>query len=157
MIDILIYWRDYKQNWVYEEIGERAWYWHSNAKLVGELLSGDRVWLVTSGKNLRREPEQAAFLVAVWQVRAVVPNPDDDRAYPADEYRFRIVADDTASIRLDDPVLIDHLVRPQGRDQATGIGRFLQGPRKLKNDMVRLLRAAAGPQMARHYLTGKKA
>ena len=153
--DVLIYWRDYKQNWVYEGIGERAWYWHSNAKLVGDLLPGDRVWLVASGRNLRREPQQAAFVVAVWQVRAVVLNPDVDRAYPAHEYRFRIVGDETASIRLDEPVLIDHLVRPQGHDKATGIGRFLQGTRRLKSDMVRLLRAAAGPQMAGHYLTGK--
>lgn len=40
--DILIYWRDYKQTRVYEGIGERPWYWQSNAKLVGELLAGDR-------------------------------------------------------------------------------------------------------------------
>jgi hypothetical protein len=151
MTDVLIYWRDYRKN---AEGPIPAW--HSNAKLLGELLPGDRLWFVTSGKNLRQEAEQAGFLVAVWQVREVIQNPGDDPAYPKDEYRNRIVASAGESVVLDEAVLVDHILRPEGRDKAMSIGRFLQGPRKLKDQTVRLLRAAAGPKMALKWLTGNK-
>ncbi len=156
MTDVLIYWRDYRQNWVRQFAGERAYYWHSNAKLLGELMPGDRLWMVTSGKCLRQEAEQAGFLVAVWHVQQVVENPGDDPAYPAADYRFRMIANDTESIHFHEPVLVDHILRPEGRDRAASIGRFLQGPRKLSDEKIRLLRAAAGPQMAQQWLTGKR-
>jgi hypothetical protein len=57
---------------------------------------------------------------------------------------------------LDEPVLVDHILRPEGRDKAASIGRFLQGPRKLDDQKVRLLRAAAGPKMALKWLTGNR-
>jgi len=76
MADVLIYWRDYRKN---AEGAITAW--HSNAKLLGALLPGDRLWFVTSGKNLRQEEAaQAGFLVAVWQVQEVKQNPGDDPA-----------------------------------------------------------------------------
>lgn len=151
MTDVLLYWRDYRKN---AETPISAW--HSNAQLLGELHPGDRLWFVTSGKNLRAEVEQAGFLVAVWQVKEVVPNPGDDPAYPPDDYRFRVVRNEAESLTLDEPVLVDHILRPEGRDKAVSIGRFLQGPRKLKDQTVRQLRAAAGPKMALKWLTGNK-
>jgi hypothetical protein len=137
MTDVLIYWRDYKQNWVRQFAGERASFWHSNAKLLGE------------------QAQQAGFLVAVWQVRQVVENPDDDPAYPAEQYKYRVIAEEAESLNLEPPVPVDHILRPQGRDRAVSIGRFLQGPRKLSDEKVRLLRAAAGPQMAQQWLVGR--
>lgn len=151
MTDVLLYWRDYRKN---AEAGVSAW--HSNAKLLGQLQPADRLWFVTSGKNLRQEAEQAGFLVAVWQVQEVMENPGDDPAYPKDDYRYRVVASGTESLTFEEPVLVDHILRPEGRDQAVSIGRFLQGPRKLKDQTVRLLRAAAGPKMALKWLTGNK-
>ncbi len=64
--------------------------------------------------------------------------------YPKDAYRWRVLANEAGSIDFDEPVLVDHIVRPEGRDQAVSIGRFLQGPRKLKHETVLLLRDAAG-------------
>jgi hypothetical protein len=157
MSDVLIYWRDYKQNWARQFAGDRGWYWHSNARMVGGLQAGDRLWIVTSGKNLRHEVGQAGFLVAVWQVRQVIDNPGEDPAYPREEYGSRLIGDPSASIVFDEPVLVDHIVRPHGRDTAVSIGRYLQGPRRLNADKVKMLRSAAGPQMARHYLTTKQA
>jgi hypothetical protein len=151
MTDVLIYWRDYRKN-----AEGQIMAWHSNAKLLGELLPGDRLWFITSGKNLRHEAEQAGFLVAVWQVQEVKENSDDDPAYPKADYCYRIVASDGESVMLDEPVLVDHILRPEGRDKAVSIGRFLQGPRKLNDPKVRLLRAAAGPKMALKWLTGKR-
>ena len=151
MTNVLIYWRDYCKN-----AEGQVTAWHSNAKLLGELLPGDRLWFVTSGKNLRQEAEQAGFLVAVWQVQEVKQNPGDDPAYPKADYRYRIVASEGESMRFDEPVLVDHVLRPEGSDKAVSIGRFLQGPRKLKDQTVRLLRAAAGPKMALKWLTGNK-
>ena len=150
MTDILIYWRDYRKNMR----DDRVHGWYSNANLIGDLLPGDRLWMVTSGKCLRQDAEQAGFLVAVWQVQQVVENLGDDPAYPANEYQYRVIADEIESLNLDEPVLVDHILRPAGRDKAVSIGRFLQGPHKLSDEKVRLMRAAAGPQMAQKWLTG---
>ena len=156
MTDVLVYWRDYKQNWIRQHAGERAWYWHSNSKVLGELLPGDRLWLVTSGEGVQAEAKQAGFLVAIWKVKEVLENLGDDPAYPKDDYRYRLVADNAESIRLDDPVVVDHLLRPEGRDRAVSIGWVLQGPRKLSDEKARLLRAAASPELALKWLTGNK-
>ena len=160
MTDVLIYWRDYRQNWVYQLVEERSFYWHTNARLFEEATPGDRLWFVTAGKNIAHvdmNAQQAGFLVGVWQVAKVTANPGDDPAYPQGNYRYRVVTDASASFLFDVPVHIDHIVRPVGRDSSIAIGRFLQGPRKLRDETVRELRSAAGPQMAKHYLTGRQA
>ena len=75
MTDLLIYWRDYRQNWVRQFACEHALYWHSNARMFEKLTAGDRLWLVTAGKILVgvcEEAPQAGFLVGVWQVQRVV-------------------------------------------------------------------------------------
>ena len=155
MADVLIYWRDYQANWVYQLAGDRAWYWHSSARCVAELRPGDRMWMVTSGKALRRDAEQAAFLVGVWRVHGVVGNPDDDFTYPADRYRNRVVAEASDSVMLSNPIPVDHILRPAGRDPAVSIGRFLQGPRRLSDEKVRQLQAAAGGDLAAAWLGSK--
>jgi hypothetical protein len=152
MTDVLVYWRDFRKN---QAQGD-ALRWHSNARIFGELMPGDRLWLVTSGEALKHEAAQAGFLVAVWPVAQVQANPDDDPAYPAEDYQYRITASEADSITFEEPVPVDHILRPAGRDKASSIGRFLQGPRKLTDEKVRLLRAAAGPQMAQQWLTGKR-
>jgi hypothetical protein len=152
MTDVLVFWRDYRKNTAKRD----ALRWHSKARILGELLPGDRLWLVTSGQALKHEAEQAGFLVAVWQVAQVQLNPDDDPAYPAEDYQYRVTANEVESITFDMPVPVDHILRPSGRDKANSIGRFLQGPRKLTDEKVRLLRAAAGAQMAQQWLTGKR-
>jgi hypothetical protein len=151
MTDVLIYWRDYRKN-----ASHPVWHWHSNSRLLSERQAGDGLWFVSSGKNLGLEPEQAGFLVAFWSVQEVIANPGDEPAYPPEDYRFRVVANVGEWIQFDEPVLVDHILRPEGRDKAESIGRFLQGPRKLKDQTVRLLRAAAGPKMALKWLTGNK-
>jgi hypothetical protein len=151
MTDVLIYWRDYRKN------AERpTWDWHTNAGLLARVQPGDRLWFVTSGKNLRQVPEQAGFLVAVWRVQEVIENPGNDPAYQPENYRFRVVADAAKLVTFHDPVPVDPILRPSGRDGAASIGRFLQGPRKLSEEKVRLLKAAAGPDLALKWLTGNK-
>lgn len=127
MADVLIYWRDYKQNWIRQHAGERAWYWHSNSKVLGELQPGDRLWMVTSGGNVQAEVEQAGFLVAIWKVKEVLENPGDDPAYPKDAYRYRVVADSAESVRLDEPVVVDHILRPEGRDRGHPLADSCKG------------------------------
>ena len=155
MADILIYWRDYKKNWVDECNSEYPYYWHTNAKKMLELHAGDKFWLVTCGKNVGSEVVQACFLVGIWQVKDVMNNPGDDPAYPRSDYKYRIVAEPTASIMFEEPIAVDHILRPSGRDKAVSIGRFLQGPRKLREEKVRQLREVAGPKMALSYLNGR--
>lgn len=55
-----------------------------------------------------------------------------------------------------DPVPVDHLLRPEGRDDSIPIGRFVSVPRRLDEQLVRKLRAAAGPELALRWLTGKR-
>ena len=61
MLDILFYWRDYKKNWVDDCNNEYPYYWHTNAKKMLELHAGDKLWLVTCGKNVGSEVVQAGF------------------------------------------------------------------------------------------------
>jgi len=150
--EVLIYWRDYRRN-VAEE---RAHGWYSNSRLLGRLSPGDRLWLVTSGANTGKDVTQAGFLVGIWTIRKVIENAGDDAAYPRGDYRFLAVADPDESLNFEEPVLVDHILRPAGRDKAVSIGRFLQGPRKLADEKVRLLRAAAGPDLALRWLTGRR-
>ena len=152
---MLIYWRDYRKNWIEERAGEYPYYWHTSAKKMAELEPGDKLWLVTSGKNIEHDTKQAGFLVGIWQVREVVDNPADDPAYPVNTYKYRIIADPTASVMFDEPILVDHILRSAGKDKAVSIGRFLQGPRKLREEKVRLLKSAAGPKMIVTFLNGR--
>jgi hypothetical protein len=94
MTDILVYWRDFRKN----TAKGNALRWHSKARVLGELLPGDRLWLVTSGQALKHEAQQAGFLVAVWQVAQVQPNPNGDPAYPAEDYKYRVTASEIESI-----------------------------------------------------------
>jgi len=152
MTNVLIYWRDYRKNATQPVAG-----WHSNSQLLGKLAPGDRLWLVTSGKALQHEAEQAGFLVAVWQVEKSAENPGDDPTYPIDRYRYRIMPNHGESIILNDPVLVDQILRPARASRAVSIGRYLQGPRKLDESIVRLLRVAAGPDLAIKWLKGNRA
>ena len=152
MTDVLVYWRDYQKNAVGNHAG-----WHSNSSLLGRLRPGDRLWLVTSGKSLGYEAEQAGFLVTVWQVAEAVENPGDDPDYPREHYRYRIVPNRAESIILNEPVLVDHILRPARGSKTVSIGRYLQGPRKLNESTVRLLRVAAGPDLAIKWLKGNRA
>jgi hypothetical protein len=151
MTDVVIYWRDYQKNLAGQHVG-----WHSNSQLLGKLQPGDRMWLVTSGRALQHAAEQAGFLVAVWQVGEATENPGDDPAYPSDRYRYRIVANRRESVTLSEPVLVDRILRPAHASKAVSIGRYLQGPRKLQESTVRLLRVAAGPDLAIKWLKGTR-
>jgi hypothetical protein len=152
MTDLMIYWRDYRRN--VEE--DRVHGWFSNSSLLGRLRSGDRLWMVTSGTNVGRKAKQAGFLVGIWTVEKVVENAGYDPACPRATYRFVASADADKSVNFEEPVLVDHILRPAGRDKSVSIGRFLQGPRKLTDEKLRLLRAAAGPDLALRWLTGQK-
>jgi hypothetical protein len=151
MTDVLIYWRDYRKNTAGDYAG-----WHSKARVLGKLQPADRMWMVTSGKALQHEAEQAGFLVAVWQVSEAVENPGDDPTYPKDRYRYRIVPNVGESVTLNDPILVDDILRPARASKAVSIGRYLQGPRKLDESTVRLLRVAAGPDLAIKWLKGNR-
>lgn len=155
MLDILFYWRDYKQNWRGQFSADNAYYWYTNSKKMAEVHAGDKLWFVTSGRNIGHTTKQAGFLLANWQVRDVVINPGDDPAYPAVEYRYRIVADPSASITFEEAIPVDHLLRPAGKDRSIGIGRFLQRPKVLSEENVRALKEACGAQMALTYLKGR--
>jgi hypothetical protein len=127
----------------------------SDSPVVGDLRPGDSVWVVTSGKSLGRDEKRAGFLVAIGKVAGVVESTVDDRPPVRAEGRYRIVLDNSGSHEFD-PVPVDHLLRPEGRDAAIPIGRFVSVPRRLNESLVRKLRAAAGPELALRWLTGTR-
>jgi hypothetical protein len=152
MIDILVYWKDYQP----EQARSETLQWHSNHRVFQELLPGDRLWVVTSGKRVGRDDASAGYLVAVWPVAQVIQNPDDDPAYPARKYQHRVLVNAVEALHLDSPVLVDHVIRAAGSAQDVPVGRFLRGPRRLSDERVRQLRSAAGADMAHKWLTGHK-
>lgn len=149
MTDVLVYSKDYESTFE-----NRCW--HSNASVFGSLNVGDRLWVVTSGRAIGREPEQAAFLVAVWHVTDVLENPGDDPEYPVRKYAHRVIASDTDSVNFVEPVNVDHLIRPEAANQETAIGRFLRMPRRLDDAQIHQLKAAAGSELALRWLTGNR-
>jgi hypothetical protein len=73
MTDVLVYWKDYQP----KTARGACLHWHSNHRMFGDLLPGDRLWVVTSGKSLGHEDENAGYLVALWPVAHVMQNPGD--------------------------------------------------------------------------------
>lgn len=155
MADVLFYWRDYKPKCMEQSTGPSTYFWHSSLRHAAKLQAGDRLWFVTSGKNIGHVIERAGFLVANWQVREVVSNPDDDPAYPAVEYRFRIVGDPSASVFFEDGILIDDVLRPAEKEISIPIGKILQKGRVLPRGTIRALKDKCGAQMALTYLRGR--
>jgi hypothetical protein len=130
--------------------------WHSNHRVFRDLIPGDRLWVVTSGKSLGMDNESAGYVVAVWPVAQVVKNPGDDPQYPARKFEHRVLVNETEAIHLDEPVDVDHVIRGEGYDPRIPVGRFLRGPRRLTDDKVRQLRSAAGAEIAQKWLTASK-
>jgi hypothetical protein len=152
MTDVMVYEPEYERiTWT-----EGARRWHSNHRVFGDLLPGDRLWVITSGKRVGLENDSAGHLVAVWPVAQVVQNPDDDPLYPARKYQYRVLANETEALHLDEPVCVDHIIRGAGYDARIPVGRFLRGPRRLSDEKVRQLRSAAGAEIAQTWLTASK-
>jgi hypothetical protein len=147
MTDVLVYSPEYCN----ETMERHPLRWHSNHRVFGDLLPGDRLWVITPGKSLGRPDQSAGYLVGMWPVAAVIENPGDDPNYPVPKYKHRVLISETEAIHLDEPVCVDHLIRGEGFDNQIPIGRFLRGPRRLTDDKVRQLRAEAGAEMALMY------
>ena len=124
--------------------------WHSNHRVFGDLLPGDRLWVITSGKSLGRPDQSAGYLVGMWPVAAVIENPGDDPDYPAPKYQHRVLISETEAIHLDEPICVDHLIRGEGYDNQIPIGRFLRGPRRLTDEKVRQLGLLLGRRWRRN-------
>ncbi|MBN1513879.1 MAG: hypothetical protein JXB13_17820 [Phycisphaerae bacterium] len=85
VVDMPICWWDCAANEAKDSPSRHAHLWHSGTQCIAELMPGDQMWMSTSGKALKHEVEQAAFLAGIWVVREVIDNPDDDPAYPAEQ------------------------------------------------------------------------
>ena len=152
MTDVLVYDKDYR----FQKAKGGVLKWHSNHRVFADLLPGDRLWVITSGKSLGREDESAGYLVAMWPIQQIVVNPGDDPEFPARKFGYRILVNQTEALHLDQPVCVDHIIRGEGYDQAISVGRFLRGPRRLSDEKVRKLLGAAGADMAQQWLLGSK-
>jgi hypothetical protein len=152
MTDVMIYWKAYQPKAAQSECLR----WHSSHKVFGDLLPGDRLWVVTSGKSLGRDDESTGYLVAVWPVAKVMRNPGNNPDYPARKYQHRVLVNAVEAMHLDQPVCVDHIIRRAEYDKDVSVGRFLRGPRRLSAEKVRQLRSVAGADLAHKWLTGNK-
>jgi hypothetical protein len=151
-MDVMVYWKDYQP----EQAQRQSRHWHSNHRAFNDLLPGDRLWVVTSGKSLGRNDESAGYLVAVWPVAQVIRNPGDNPDYPARKYQHRVLVNEVEALHLDQPVCVDHIIRRAEYGKDVAVGRFLRGPRRLSDEKVHQLRRAAGADMAHQWLIGNK-
>jgi hypothetical protein len=152
MTDVLVYSPEYRINTKETPL----LLWHSNHRVFDNLLPGDRLWVITPGKCLGRPDTSAGYLVGIWPVAALLENPGDDPDYPAPKYQHRVLISETEAIHLDEPVCVDDVIRGEGYDEQIPIGRFLRGPRRMTDQKVRQLRAAAGAEMAKKWLTASR-
>ena len=152
MTDVLVYRKAYQP----ETARGACLHWHSNHRVFGDLLPGDRLWVVTSGKSLGRDDDNAGYLVAVWPVAHIMQNPGDHPAYPARKFQYRVLVNAVEAMHFDRPVCVDSIIRRDAYDKDVPVGRFLRGPRRLPDEKVRQLRSAAGADMAHKWLTGNK-
>ena len=152
MTDVLVYWPDFSKNAPKPEIHR----WHSNHCLFGDLLPGDRLWVVTSGKSLTLEKEMPAIWLPSGRCRrssgiratilSIRPGNINTACCQARPRRFiwtTQFAWTTSSGR-------------GLRMRRVPVGRFLRGPRRLTDEKVRQLRSAAGADIAQKWLTASK-
>ena len=71
MTDVLVYSPEYCM----DTMERLPLLWHSNHRVFSDLLPGDRLWVITSGKNLGRVDQSAGYLVGMWPVAALIENP----------------------------------------------------------------------------------
>lgn len=140
MTDFGVYWPFFsKRN---EPWPLDGWRLGSGSRLA-DVERGDRLWLFTSGKKCKMKlkdrfvcdpaAENAGFLTQVLTVESIAP--DRQGGFDLD-----ISADMRHSPQVDPPLLIDHLVRPEGADGNISIGRFRQAAWKLPANTVDLLK-----------------
>lgn len=141
MTNLLVYWRDCLRNRADDAVVGDARVWHSSARVMQSLTPGDRLWLVGSGQALGVEPGRHGWLVEVWRVDAVVPNPGDDPRYPRARYAQRIEARVETALSPPTPRNIDPFIRPPSSSATEQIGSLLQGPRRMSEAAATALEA----------------
>jgi hypothetical protein len=143
MTDMLIYWRNYKKDQRDRAPEGHMPFWHSSSKRIAQLQPGDLLWVVVAGQSIQIMPPKAAFLVGIWQVADVIDNPGDHEAFSPIRFKYRILIDAEGSRTLTSPPNVDHILRPPGKAATIAIGQFLQQPRKISEEILQQLKAAA--------------
>ena len=119
MTDVLVYRPDYRKSTAKGD----ALRWHSNHRVFGDLLPGDRLWVITPGKSLGRPDSSAGYLVGMWPVAAVIENPGDDPDYAAPKYQHRVLISETEAIHRGLAAMIEANVAVD----VQGAGQFRRG------------------------------
>jgi hypothetical protein len=111
---------------------------------LADLEARDRLWLFTSGTKCKKKlggdgfasdvvGENAAFLAQILTVKNIEPNREGG-------FDLLVNADIQRSPKVFPPLLVDHLVRPEGADATVPIGRFRQAAWRLRENTVDLLK-----------------
>ncbi len=141
MTDFGVYWPFFSKRDEPWPVG--GWRIGSGSRLA-DLEAGDRLWLFTSGTKCKRKlegvefardaiAENAAFLAQILTVASIKPDHEGG-------FDLVINADVQRSPKVFPPLLIDHLVRPEGADATVPIGTFRRAPWKLRPNTVDLMK-----------------
>jgi hypothetical protein len=139
MSDFAFYWKNFAREAKAGDWPVAAWY-SNDDHVTKNMNPGDRVWLFTAGDACHLPEAKAAYLVEVFRVQKSIKNSDEDKAYPAREFHFMLVAKPDGVHKIDPPLLVDAIMRPEGHSPEEHIGQLLQKPRKLKEEVVAKLR-----------------
>jgi hypothetical protein len=141
MVDFGVYWPFFSKR--DEDWPVDGWRIGRGSRLA-DLSAGDRLWLFTSGKKCKKKiegegfaddaiAEAAAYLTQILTVKDIEPD-------SVGQFDLLINANSKCSPKVCPPLLIDHLVRPEGADATVSIGKFRQAPWKLRENTVDLLK-----------------
>jgi hypothetical protein len=140
MVDFGVYWPFFSKR--DEDWPVDGWRVGKGSRLAA-VSAGDRLWLFTSGKKCKQKvegegfahdaiAEAAAYLTQILTVKNIEPD-------CADGFDVLINANVMCSPKVFPPLLIDHLVRPEGADATVSIGTFRQAPWRLGESTALLL------------------
>jgi hypothetical protein len=139
MADFCIYWRNFAKDCDAYGFGRSKplFDWRtSSTSLYDAVRSGDWLWFFACGEACGAPERTAGYLVELFSVREREPNRGDDTPYNPEDFRYTIWADKALCFWVEPPLLVDAIIRPGGQPTSRHIGNLLQGPRRLKEEMV---------------------
>ncbi len=136
MPDFGFYWKNFAK----DSDWPCARYFSGAERVVGKISRQDHVWLFASGDTCGMSEGNSGYLVQVFVVGSVGPNPGDNPEYRVETFPQSIDADPNRCVAVDPPLLVDEIVRGTQGDRHLHIGRVRQKPWRLSEDMVGKLR-----------------
>jgi hypothetical protein len=77
------------------------------------------------------------YIVHVFALKKTIKNTGEDKEYPTNAFHFLLVAVPAKVVKIDPPLNVDRLVRPENHDVNEPFALVLKQPRLLRDDQVK--------------------